>query len=76
MELADLNWDWRPKYFRPPFTLWCDKEYDETRFVVIAVGSAPHRAEWHVASIRDATREQAENLLDLVRIRYETEEFK
>lgn len=65
--MHDIDWDWRPGNFRPPFTIVFVKP-DEYRIMADA-----DPFEWEVASIRGCTQEDAMRLLDVIELRYETE---
>jgi hypothetical protein len=66
MRTPHIAWDWQPAVFRPPFTV-IDVEHG------YKVTADAKYFRWTVAHILGGTPEEAERLLDLVRIRYEME---
>jgi hypothetical protein len=62
----DLDWDWRPDEFKPPFTIVLVGA-DEYRIMAQAKGFR-----WEVVSIH-GTQEDAMRLRDLVELRYQLE---
>lgn len=65
--MHNIDWDWRPEHFRPPFTIVFAKP-DEYRIMAQA-----DDFQWEVANVSGCTQEDAMRLRDLVELRYQME---
>lgn len=69
MSKVDIFWDWQPKCFKPPFEIVAADDDGDARDIC---AHGANRNSWIVARIKHGTLEDAQRLLDTVKLRYET----